>query len=289
MKRESVIIMIKKMIVKIKKMSLSKVYLSTLGAFILGFFIIFISPIFTGRSYSYEETVMNEYETLGNSVRIALVKKEYNPEKKLMRLDFNLLEENSFNSLLSNIDYDVSSRHIKNSKEPLDVKKIRVNDNYLVVIINNIPEHFSVVSTTISPKYIHPELQENDDLNDKKIKIYVNESDKIINKNLKVGTKKDYEKEYIVFRQQSLKEKIKSNEDKINTKKLAISELDILIKDLEIDQQYQTEEEKFETNTEINSHKSNIIKYENEIEKLNIENDEMREKIKLLEEKKENI
>lgn len=268
--------------------SLSKLYLSTLGAFIAVFFIIFISPTFTGSAYSYEETIMNEYKTIGSSVQISLVKKAYNPEKKIMRLDFSL-EGNSSSSSISNIDYEVSSRYIKNSKEPLDVKKIRVNDNYLVVIINNVPEHFSVVSTTISPKYIHPELQEINDLKDKKIKIYVNESDKIIDENLKNGTKKDYEKEYIVFRQQLLKEKIKLNEDKINTKELAISELDMLIKDLEVEQQFQTEEEKFETNTEINSHKSAIIQHKNEIEKLNDENEELKEKIQLLEEKKENI
>ncbi|KIO69900.1 hypothetical protein B4065_1358 [Caldibacillus thermoamylovorans] len=53
---------------------------------------IFISPAIIGKSYPYKETVLNEYESLSNTTEIALVKKQYNPNKKIMRLDFAIRE-----------------------------------------------------------------------------------------------------------------------------------------------------------------------------------------------------
>ncbi|RBP59332.1 hypothetical protein DES36_11957 [Alkalibaculum bacchi] len=269
------------------RISLGQKYLLIMGIFIFGFLTIFISPAFTGKSYSYEEVLLNEYQTLSNNIQIALTKKEYNPEKEIMRLDFSMKEISS-NSSLSNITYEISSSYIE-SREPLSIESVRVNDNYIIAIIKNVPEDFSILSVTIVPKYIHPDIEKNDDLKDRSIKMYVNESDKIINTDIKIEDKEYYEKEYILFQQESIKKQIKANKEKIQTQKLAISELKKSISNIEDDLVYQTEEELVESTTQINTHVSNINQYQKEIETLQNENMQLEEKIKLLDEKMRSI
>lgn len=269
------------------KMNLSKLYLTSFGAFLLGFILIFISPMFTGGTYSYAEAKLNEYQTLNNNLRIAIVNKEYNPEKEFMRIDFSI-EDTSTATSLSNIKYELSSQYIKDRK-PLEVDITRINDNYFVAIIKGIPEGYSVLSITIDPKYIHPELQVTDDLKDRSIKMYINESEKIINNNLKIGTIKEYQDEYISFEQKLLKDEIKENKKEIETNKLAIKEINKLINDLKNDMKYQTEDEKFETSNEINSYKTTIQQHEKDIEELNQTIDNLNKKIDLLNQKRESI
>ncbi|MGW8819632.1 hypothetical protein, partial [Heyndrickxia sporothermodurans] len=242
---------------KRKKMSSSKIYTTTFGAFIFGFFIIFISPMITGGTYKYGEAKLNEYETLSNGLQIALVKKEYNPEKQLMRLDFSIKESQSITSL-SDIKYELISRYIKGKKSPLKTEITQLNDNYFVAIIKGIPEGYAVLSTTIVPKYVHPELQQVNDLEDKSVKIYINETDKIINQNLKEGKESDYKNEYIDYEQQGLKEEIATTEKEIETNKLGIIEVEKKISELENEMKYQTEEEKISSQTQLNDYKTSI-------------------------------
>lgn len=269
-------------------MKLTKLYLASLGAFILGFFIIFISPLFTGGSYSYAEAKMNEYQTLSNSLSIAMVKKEFNPKKQIMRMDFSIEETSTSNSSISNIKYKIISQYIKD-RNPLEVRTTKVNDNYLVVIVKGIPEGYSVLSTTIIPKYIHPELQKTNDLEDRSVKMYVNENDKIVNNNLKIESNNRYQEEYIAFQQESYKKDIKENMRNIKTNNLAIEEINKQINELESEMQYQTDEEKLQTTNKINSNKTLIQQYEDKNEELNQTINELTQKIQLLEEKRQSL
>ncbi|EJQ43596.1 hypothetical protein IEQ_04924 [Bacillus cereus BAG6X1-2] len=71
--------------------------------------------------------------------------------------------------------YKVENKYIKQKEN--EVKKIyRASDNYIVVISENIPEEFGVVSATVKP-----ELQSDAD----DIKTYILEKKKLINKDLK--------------------------------------------------------------------------------------------------------
>ncbi len=269
------------------KMGLAKLYLGSFSVFILGFLFIFVSPIFSGGSYSYPEASLNEYQTLNNNLTIALVKKEINPVDNLMRLDFSI-EETSIDSSLSNVKYEVKSQYI-NGKEPLEVTINKVSDNYLTVIIKGIPKDFTVLSTTVSPRYIHPELQNSDDLAERDVKFYINENDKIINTKLAIASEMDYRKEYIRFQQDSLKEDISENEKEIETHKLSIKETKNQIIELETEMVYQTTEEKFQTSNNINGYKTSIQQHETEIELRNKNIEELNERINLLEEKRKSI
>jgi hypothetical protein len=53
--------------------------------------------------------------------------------------------------------------YVTDSGKKLKTKIIRVDDNYFVVFVKNIPEGFIVLSTTIFPKYIHPEIEVSND------------------------------------------------------------------------------------------------------------------------------
>ncbi|MEK4181690.1 hypothetical protein NSQ61_19805 [Aeribacillus sp. FSL K6-1121] len=273
-----------------KKFSFShtQAYLFTLSFFGLCFFSVFISPIFTGKSYSFEDATLNEYDFLTNTTEIALVKKEYNPDRQLMRLDFSLREATA-DSKLSNMEYEIESKYITDSSKKLKTKIIRVDDNYLVVFVKNIPEGFSVLSTTIFPKYIHPEIEVSNDLQDRSFKIYVKESDKIINNSLAIQSKDKYQKEYISFEQDLVRNEIQKKLKEIKNREIAISDLSKSISNLETDINYQTESEKLETNNQINSHKTKISQYEDEIDTLKNEVEDLKQKILLLEKKKVNF
>lgn len=271
-----------------KKMSLKALYTSSFGAFILGFCIIFISPILSGGSYNYEDAKVNEYKTLSNSLQIALVKKEFNPDKQFMRMDFSV--KNSTNGTsFSDIKYEINSRYIKDSKAQLKTEITQINDHYFVVIVKGIPKGFSVLSSTIVPKYVHPELQQYDDLEERSVKIYINESKKIINNQLKKGNERDFKIEYITFQQKDLKDEIALNEKEIESNKLAINEIEKEIAELELDMQYQTDEEKFETKNNINSYKTTIQTHQNDIDTFVQKVEGLNKKIKLLEEKRASL
>lgn len=269
------------------KMGLAKLYLSSFGIFVLGFLVVFISPFVLGGSYSYPEAALNERQSINNNISIALVKKEINTTEKLMRLDYSI-HETSSNASLSNIKYEVSSQYIT-GKEPLEVTVNKINDNYLVVLVKGMPKDFGVISTTISPQYIHPEIQNTDDLTDREAKFYINQSTEIENTQLTEGTETEYKKEYITYQQDQIKEEVTEKEKEIQNSKLAIKEINNQIESLESEMIYQTSEEKFQTTNNINSYKTSITKYEKEIEEFYIVIEELQEKIRLLEEKRNSI
>lgn len=273
--------------IKKKNLNLTQIYLGTFLFFIVSFLGIFISPLVTGETYKYTEAELNEYQSFGNNLSIALIKKEYNPKNELMRLVFSV-EKETDSSSLSNIEYELNSRFIKGKTEQ-EVEVIPVSEDYIVVLIKDVPEGFSVLSTTITPKYIHPELEGSNDLEDRNIKIYVNESEKLINNDLNKVTLKEYKKEHISFQQNKLKEQITYQEKEIKTKKLAISEVKKTLEYAEEEMKYQTEEEKFETQIDINSHQTTLNQYEKDIESLNNVISDLNEKIILLDEKSKSL
>ncbi|AVD54440.1 hypothetical protein CKF96_03705 (plasmid) [Priestia filamentosa] len=278
--------LVKKFFYKITS-SATTLYLTTLGIFIISFGFIFISPSIIGSSYSYENTPIDEYQTLSNNVQIALVKKEFNPENGIMRLDYSL-KESSTNSSLSNIQYDISNQDIKN-RESQKSEVIRVNDNYLVVIVKDLPKDFGVLSSTINPSYIHPEIQSSNDLENRSLKIYINEDEKIVNKNLENKSSSEYQSEYITFQQESLREEIVLKNKEIEAIHIKNKELKELISDLETDINFQTDEEKLETKSAINAQLTSINQHEKEMKEIEDEIENIREKIVLLDEKKKTI
>ena len=106
---------------------------------------------------------------------------------------------------------------------------------------------FSVLSNTITPYYIHPEIEtSSENLNEVEIKTYVNEEDKIVNTSLKKLDEKEYQIEYITFQQTELKENIKGYLDEIDALEIKSRQESEQIEKLKIDLEYLTDEEKIE-------------------------------------------
>lgn len=278
------------LIVKIKKFfntffkSATRVYLSTFVLFVLMFMAVFVSPSIIGGHYNYADAAVNQYETLSNKLQVALVKKEYNPDKQLMRLDFSI-KGTGIDQNLSNVQYDFSVVSIKGRKQH-EVEVTRVNDSYLVVMVKGLEEGYSVVSTTITPSYIQPEIEKENDLEGKNLKMYVNETDKIVNTDLKMLSLDDYQVESIGFEQESVKKEIKDKENEIAAYELTNKELKEQNEKLEDDQKFQTEDEKIETQNTINSNVTTMESNEEDIDILKNEIDSLKEKVNLLDEKK---
>ncbi|MEC3226124.1 hypothetical protein P9027_29850 [Bacillus thuringiensis] len=266
-----------------------KAYLLTLGSFVAMFFALCISPVFSGATYKFEEMKPGEYQSITPLVKMSIAKKEYNPVNKTLRIDYELKSDND-PQILSNMKYKVENKYIKQKDNDVKTKIYRANDNYIVVISENIPEGFGVVLSTIKPEYIHPELQTDaEDLKDRSSKTYILESNKIVNKDLKVESKEFYEKDYLVFSQKELGKEIKDIKQKIENKDFAIEQLKIKNDKLTKEMNFQTEAEKLKTQNIINSNISSINRNEKDINELKEEIKMKEQKIKLLNEKKKTV
>jgi hypothetical protein len=184
-----------------------KAYLLTLGSFVTMFFVLCISPVLSGATYKFEEMKSGEYQSITPLVKLTVAKKEYNPANKTLRVDYELKSDND-PQILSNMKYKVENKYIKQKNNDVKTKVYRASDNYIVVISENVPEGFGVVSSIVKPEYIHPELQvdanDANDIKDRSIKTYVLEKEKMINKDLKVESLDYYEKEYLAFSQSGM-------------------------------------------------------------------------------------
>lgn len=263
-----------------------KAYLLTLGSFVTMFFVLCISPVFSGATYKFEEMKPGEYQSITPLVKLSVARKEYNPVNKTLRIDYELKSDND-PQILSNMKYKVENKYIKQKDNDVKTKVFRANDNYIVVISENIPEGFGVVSSTVKPEYIHPEIQNDaEDLKDRNLKTYVLEKEKIINKDLKVESKDFYEKDYLAFSQKGLGTEIKDMKQKIEDKDFAIEQLKIKNDKLTKEMNFQTEAEKTKTQNIINSNITAINRHEKEINELKEEIKMKEKKIELLNAKK---
>jgi hypothetical protein len=189
--------------------------------------------------------------------------------------------------------YKVENKYIKQKNNDVKTKVYRASDNYIVVISENVPEGFGVVSSIVKPEYIHPELQvdanDANDIKDRSIKTYVLEKEKMINKDLKVESLDYYEKEYLGFSQNGIGKEIKDMKQKIEDKDFAIKQLKIKNDKLTNEMNFQTESEKPKTQNIINSNILAINKHEKDINELKEEIKMKEKKIKLLNEKKKTV
>ncbi|MFI2801027.1 hypothetical protein ACH2G3_24605 [Bacillus cereus] len=266
-----------------------KAYLFTLGSFVTMFFVLCISPVFSGATYKFEEMKIGDYQSLSSTVKISVAKKEYNPDNQTLRIDYELRADND-SQILSNMKYKVENKYIKQKDNDVKTKVFRASDNYIVVISENVPEEFGVISSVVKPEYIHPELQNDvDDLKERSMKMYVLENEKMINRELKKESKDFYEREYLAFSQQALKKEIKEIEKKMEDKASAMKQLKIKNEQLTKEMEYQTEGEKVKTKNTINSNESTINNHQKEIDVLKEDIKMKEKKIQLLSEKKKTI
>uniref|UniRef100_UPI003F4949E7 hypothetical protein n=1 Tax=Bacillus multifaciens TaxID=3068506 RepID=UPI003F4949E7 len=270
--------------------AIRNMYGMTLCSFFAVLFFICISPLLRGEHYEFEERKLDEYQLLTNDVKAAIVKKEYNPESKILRIDYAFKSDSNNSKSLSNLNYKVDNRYIKQKTNDVKTKVFRPSDDYLVVISSNVPEDFGVIASTIKPEYIHPELANDpNDLKERSMKTYITESTKMMNENLKLQSMTVYEEEYIERTQDILNKEIKELEKKVELKTSANKQLDKNNEKLKTEMDFQTEDEKGTTGNEIKANETAINTNKKEIETLKEEIKLKEKKIDLLDEKKKTV
>jgi len=265
------------------------IYGITLCSFFTVLFFICISPMMRGANYEFEERKLNEYQLLTNDVKVAIAKKEYNPQNKTLRIDYALKSDTNAKTL-SNLDYKVKNRYIKQKTNDVKTKTFRPSDDYVVVISTNVPNDFGVISSTIQPEYIHPEL-ENDpnDLKERGMKTYIKEGPNMLNEDLKEQSIAIYEEEYIEHTQDLLNKEIKSLEKKMKLKQTANKQLVTNNENLKGEMDFQTDDEIGTTENDMRANETTINTNKKEIEKLKEEIKLKEKKIDLLDEKKKTV
>ncbi|PFM62710.1 hypothetical protein COJ48_18365 [Bacillus cereus] len=266
------------------------IYGITLCSFFAVLFFICISPLLRGANYEFEERKLNEYQSLTNDVKAAIVKKEYNPENKTLRIDYAFKSESNNSKSLSNLKYKVENRYINQETNDVKTKVLYPSDDYVVVISTNIPDDYGVIASTIKPEYKHPELENDpDDLKDRGMKTYIKDSQKMINENLKVQSLTAYEEEYIERTQGILNKEIKELEKKVELKTEANKQLGKNNEKLKTEMDFQTDDEKGKTGNEMRANETTINANKKEIETLKEEIKLKEKKIDLLNEKKKTV
>ncbi|ELY1999571.1 hypothetical protein SL042_002215 [Enterococcus faecalis] len=245
--------------------------------------VILTSPLYMRQ----KQEVTSEVTT--NSISDSIVMKvrnvKYNPNTQLMQATFNLeTTEGSTPDIESimNLVYsiDVASK-LNNREYKPDVK--RVNDQYLVVTIPMVPEEFDFMRFSVSPKLV----DNTKDNSYPPIKFYVSQKHVKMDKSLKEETMEEYQKQFVVFKQDQIDKSIEKENQAIKEENEAITVNIEKIKKLESELEYQVEDEKQKTQGTISTLNGDIETRKQSIERHKLTIESLREKRELVKEQYE--
>ncbi len=238
---------------------------------IIGVLFFLSSNIIFNKEMSLMSTEINK-ELVLNSVTIMLKDREYNSENGLVQ--FTVKVKN--NSLTEKVNLDFSIREKTNPTEVIPSKVTKVtNSDY--IITTNVNKNWKALSLTVLDKN-----------NQGSIKLYSDSRDININNSLKEKGINEYTVEVIENEINDIQAEIEKINEMISSKNNSINSYEENITTLEKDKKYQTESELEATENTISSNKSKINQLEIEMKIEDKRADELKEKIKKLEEKKKN-
>ncbi|HAP9648013.1 TPA: hypothetical protein IWN98_001276 [Enterococcus faecium] len=261
----------------------TKLYLGAIISFLSIALLIVLSPLVLGKSYDYQTVDLNNPMNISSSLNMYIDDMEINKEDGLFKLVLRYQDDTKTKSL-SNIKSDYKLNYITNKgNDSAKMKVVKLSDEYTVVYYQGLPKDFGVISVTIKPRYVYPELEPSDDLKDKEIKFYAVDQDIKQNNKLIVESMSDLKKDNFTYQTKAIRAEIELERDKINKLKLAneVVEKDIAKAEQELD--FQTLEEQTDTKNEINSMKTTIENNKSQIEESNKKINGYEEKINQLE------
>ncbi|XIQ17054.1 hypothetical protein N8C22_14380 (plasmid) [Enterococcus faecium] len=250
----------------------TKLYLGAIISFLSIALLIVLSPLVLGKSYDYQTVDLNNPMNISSSLNMYIDDMEINKEDGLFKLVLRYQDDTKTKSL-SNIKSDYKLNYITNKgNDSAKMKVVKLSDEYTVVYYQGLPKDFGVISVTIKPRYVYPELEPSDDLKDKEIKFYAVDQDIKQNNKLIVESMSDLKKDNFTYQTKAIRAEIELERDKINKLKLAneVVEKDIAKAEQELD--FQTLEEQTDTKNEINSMKTTIENNKSQIEESNKKN-----------------
>lgn len=271
------------------KMKASKLYGIALMSFISLFIITIFSPMVTGKSYDYTTVDINEPQMISNSLVLLVTDIEINREDGLLKLVINYEDESNSKSL-SNMKYNYKLNFIENKNDSnAKGKIIEVTEKHTVIYYENLPKDFGVVSVTIEPRYVYPDLETSDDLAEKEIKFYIVDEDVKENDKLVVKNDMELKIESFEYQVQKINDSIKNEEDSIDKNNVAIELANNDIMTMKEEMDFQTSDEKTETQNNISSKENSISVIKEEIEVSKSKISELNKKIEELNKNKMKI
>lgn len=261
----------------------AKLYLGAIISFLSIGFLIVLSPMVLGKSYDYQTVDTSNSINVASSLNVYIDDMEINEEDGLFKLVLRYQDDTKTKSL-SNVKSEYKLNYITNKgNDSAKTKVIKLSDEYTVVYYQGLPKDFGVISVTIQPRYVYPELEPSDDLKDKEIKFYAVDKDIKQNNKLEIETTSDLKKDNFVYQTKAIRTEIELEKEKIRKLELSnkVVEKDIAKAEQELD--FQTLEEQIDTKNEINSMKTTIENNKAQIEESNKKISGYEEKISQLE------
>ncbi|TFI60551.1 hypothetical protein CKN63_13380 [Carnobacterium divergens] len=259
-------------------------YYLAMGIFAFIFLCILVSGFSSSQKYKYISIAEGKSQPLGQA-NLTVVKREYNPKENLFRVDYWIdSENNSFD--LTNFKIDTKAVTKNNVNEFLKTQVVQVDENYYVTFVKNVPKEFGTIKQFIYPGYLNLLKNQSDDLKGIEVKVYSDQSNKIVNNNLKLDTnKKSYFSDKIDYQIKLINQSIKEANIEITDNQAAIDQIKKSNKQIEegldtkLGEELERDQNKIQMNkSEIDSYKASTTKQEEQIKLLE-------EKIKLLKEK----
>lgn len=259
-------------------------YYLAMGIFASIFLCILVSGFSSSQKYKYIAIAEGKSQPLGQA-NLTVVKREYNPKENLFRVDYWIdSENNSFD--LTNFKIDTKAVTKNNVNEFLKTQVVQVDENYYVTFVKNVPKEFGTIKQFIYPGYLNLLKNQSDDLKGIEVKVYSDQSNKIVNNNLKLDTNKEsYFSDKIDYQIKLINQSIKEANIEITDNQAAIDQIKKSNKQIEegldtkLGEELERDQNKIQMNkSEIDSYKASTTKQEEQIKLLE-------EKIKLLKEK----
>lgn len=220
---------------------------------------------------------------LVNNLNIVLDNVSYNPTTKDMEAIFYIETNDGKTPELAdllNLVYTVEVVSKLNNQE-YKPRLVKVNEQYFVVQIPNVPERFEFMRFDVTP-----ELGKSDSLNSyQAIRFYYDQKHVEEDYSLTLKDRKGYLSDFISFKTKQINKGISKLETDIKNKQQDISTNKETIKSLESEMIYQIEEEQTMTKGTIESLKNQSEALEREIAQLKIEIEQQEQKKELLKNK----
>ncbi|HHQ6406098.1 TPA: hypothetical protein ACSSSU_000959 [Enterococcus faecium] len=266
-----------------KKTKGVKLYLGAiLGFLAIGMMIVF-SPYVMGKSYDFETVKMSSAQNVTSSLNMYVDDMEINREAGLFKLVLRYQDDTGTKSL-SNIKSDYKLNFITNkNNEDVKTKVIKLSDEYTVIYYQNLPKDFGVISVTVNPRYIYPELEPSNDLKEKEIKFYAVDKDIKSNAKLEVESTSDLQKDNFKYQIKAIENSIKDEKKSIEKMNLANKVVQKDIDKANQNLEFQTLDEQTDTKNEISSMQTTIENNKSSIEESENKIKQFEEKIKQLE------
>lgn len=258
-------------------------YLTAISTFLVAFVLIVFSPIVLGKDYDYQTVSLDNPENISSSLNLIVDDMKINKEKGLFKIVLRYQDDTGVKSL-SNLESNYRLNFINNKgKSKAEMKVIKVSDEFTTIYYENLPKDFGVISVTVEPRYIYPELEPSDDLKDKEIKFYVVDKDIPENKNMKVETSSVLYKENFKYQIKSINQLVEDEKENIKRFNLSNELLEKDIKKAEQNLDFETLEEQTSTKNKISSMQTTIENNNNLVKESEEKIYQYEEKIKYLE------